>query len=101
MSVEWARVLPVVTTVMSIPLFFSYPIKYALVPEGLLFILLFTWGLLGAITVPILLVAECIVVILLVFTDIPDRRVLFVRNLLAICLSLVAEMIFLMVRSAP
>ena len=46
---------------MSIPRLLSYQIKYVKLPDGFLFILFFTWGLISVPTVLILLVLEIVV----------------------------------------
>jgi hypothetical protein len=56
-----SRGLPVAAMLFSIPLFFTYPIKHVLFPEGLPFVIMYTWGLVAVVAVPILLVAEFVV----------------------------------------
>jgi hypothetical protein len=59
MSRVLERYLPVVTLWMSLPLFFSFQLKNP--PEflrGLPFVALWSWGVLGAITLPVLVVFE-------------------------------------------
>lgn len=54
--------VPIVTIVISLPLLFSAQLRQP--PEwlyGLPFIAAWTWGLLAIVTVPVLLVIECVV----------------------------------------
>jgi hypothetical protein len=51
--------LPVVTVVMSVPLFFSMQLSHP--PEylrGLLFVVVWTWAVIAAIVLPVLVVVE-------------------------------------------
>lgn len=91
-----SRVLPILAMFFSIPLFFTYPIKHVLFPEGLLFVFMYSWGLLSAIAVPILLLVELIVSFRLVIS-VPalSHNSLWSWHGAAILSCIVAELIFL------
>ena len=84
---------------MSIPLILSYNIKYVVFPEGWPYIMLYTWGLLSVIIVPILLLAECLIIIRILTSQYIVRgRPSFIWHILAITIALISELIFLMVK---
>lgn len=56
--IENSIMLAIITIIMSIPLFLSYNIKHVVFPEGLPFVILFSWGLVSVFLVPILLLVE-------------------------------------------
>jgi hypothetical protein len=85
---------------MSIPLFLSYNIKYFVFPEGMPYVLLFTWGLLSVIAVPILLFIECFVTLRIVKSAyIANKKSLLVVNVVAIIIASIAGLIFVVVRN--
>lgn len=101
MSIMHSKWLPVATITMSIPLFLSYNIKYFVFPEGVPYVLLFTWGLLSVIAVPILLFIECVVTFRIVKSSyIADKGSLLILNTVAITVASIAGIIFLIVSNS-
>ncbi len=85
---------------MSIPLFLSYNIKYGVFPDGMPYVLLFTWGLLSVIAVPILLFIESVVIFRIVkSSDIADKKSLLILNAVAMTIASIAGLIFVIVRN--
>ena len=100
MSLMHSKWLPVATITMSIPLFLSYNIKYGVFPEGYPYVLLFTWGLVSVIAVPILLLIECFVTVLIFKSEyIANKKSLLIVNVVAIIIASIAGLIFVVVRN--
>jgi hypothetical protein len=100
MLIENSRALAIVTMIMSLPLFLSYNIKYAVFPEGLLFAYLFFWGLASVPLVPTLLLVEIVVLCnLMVSPNVRPGSVQVIYTLSAIFLATASIVVFLYVRS--
>jgi hypothetical protein len=100
MSLMQSKWLPVATITMSIPLFLSYNIKYGVFPQGVPYVILFTWGLLSVIAVPILLLIECFVILrILKSAYIANKKSLLIVNAVAIIIASIAGLIFVVVRN--
>jgi hypothetical protein len=95
------KVLAVLTAVMSIPLLLSYDIKYGRFPAGLPYALLFFWGLLSVVVVPMLLLVGLTMAFLIVKSSCVSRTGLLRWNLAGILVAVVAELIFIAARNAP
>lgn len=95
------RWLPIITIAMSIPLLLSYNIKHFAFPAGYPYVVLYTWGLLSVLIVPILLLVECVVTFRIVVSEFTDRRSALFWNILAISIALIAELTFVIVRNGP
>lgn len=97
---ERSYILPPVAIFFSIPLLFTYPIRHVLFPEGLLFVFMYTWGLISVVAVPIPLLVELIVSFRLVMS-VPafSHRPLWSLHGAAILICMLAELIFLIERT--
>ena len=99
-NMSQSKWLPVATITMSIPLFLSYNIKYGVFPEGVPYVILFTWGLLSVIAVPILLFIECFVILRIVKSaHIANKKSLLIVNVVAIITASIAGLICFVVRN--
>lgn len=103
MGLESPRWLPTITIAMSIPLLLSYNIKHLVFPAGYPYVVLYTWGLMSVLIVPILLLVECVVTFRIVVASeyIADRTSALFWNILAISIASIAELTFIIVRSGP
>lgn len=102
MGLERPTWLPTLTIAMSIPLLLSYNIKHLVFPEGYRYVILYTWGLLSVLVVPILLLLECVVTFCIVASEsIGNRRSALFWNILAISIAAIAELTFIIVRKGP
>ena len=89
------------TLLMSIPLLMSYNVKYGVFPHGLSYLLFWAWALISVWFVPVLLIVE--LVQFLRFLKDPTKRRLGGRlqwHLAALCVAIVGEITFLVVRSS-
>jgi hypothetical protein len=92
------KVIALATILMSIPLLLSFNIKYQWFPRGLGYALLFFWGLVSVIAVPILLAVG--IVLWIVFSRTCDRSA--VRwGIWGIVVGFIAEIIFIAARYSP
>jgi hypothetical protein len=67
--------LPNLLPLMTVPLFLGYLIKHFLFPRAV-FLVLYNWAIVSVIAVPILCVAECVIIARSVAGRVTDRRVL-------------------------
>jgi hypothetical protein len=96
------RWLPIITIAMSIPLLLSYNIKHFAFPAGYPYVVLYTWGLLSVLIVPILLLIECVVTFRILFSQyVGHRRSALFWNILALGVASIAELTFIIVRNDP
>jgi hypothetical protein len=87
---------------MSVPLLLSYNIKYFVFPEGYPYVILYTWGLLSVLLVPLLLLVECVLTFrILASRGITRRPSSIIWDILAISIASIAELIFIIVRYSP
>ena len=91
------RWLAFATLFMSIPLFASYPIKHVLFAPGYGFVAMYTWGLVAVPTLPALLLAE--IVLILVYRSRHVNPASLRIHALAAIVGVVAEAVFLLVRT--
>jgi hypothetical protein len=94
------RYLPVITLVMSLPLFFSLQLKSP--PEflrGLPFVALWSWGVLAAVTLPILVALEIVMCTWLLLHRTAARSTLWLHGA-AFLAAIVAEFVFLLARKS-
>src|SRR5687767_5400218 len=92
--------LPVITVVMSLPLFFSLQLKRP--PEflrGLPFVAIWSWGVLGAVTVPMLIAIEGAVCLWLLWNR-ADTRAQLSRHGVALLVAILAEVVFMAARKS-
>jgi hypothetical protein len=90
--------LPVLTLLMSVPLFFSF---HLISPSerfrGVPFVVLWSWGVLSAVTLPVLLVVEIVCCSWWLFRQSTGHIDLW-RHAFAILVALVAEVVFIAAR---
>lgn len=92
------RYLPVITLAMSLPLFFTLQLRNP--PEslrGLPFVALWSWGVLAAITLPILVIFEVVMCAWLLWHRSAGHSTLW-RHGTALLAAVVAEVVFLLAR---
>jgi hypothetical protein len=82
---------------MSLPLFASYPIKHVLFSQGYFFVVVYTWGLIAVLAVPVLLAAEVVMVVVALRGNAGPGVVRLHAG--ACCVATAAEVVFLYVRS--
>src|SRR6266487_116421 len=90
--------LPVITLAMSLPLFLSVQLKRP--PEflrGLPFVALWSWGVLAAVTVPVLILIESAVCLWLLWHRAGARSTLL-RHGSALLVAILAEVVFVIAR---
>jgi hypothetical protein len=90
--------LPLITLVMSLPLFFSVQLQRP--PgflQGLPFVVLWTWGVVAALIVPLLIIIEGAFCLWLLFHRPIIRSTLFWHGG-ALCVAILAETVFLLTR---
>lgn len=91
--VAHSRVLAVVTIVMSLSLLLSYGVNRDSFPEGRVFAFVYFWVLLSVWIVPVLLIAELVVVVRLVSIDLVNRQSLLIWNVLALLVGLMVGLV--------
>jgi hypothetical protein len=90
--------LPLVTLVMSLPLFLSAQLKS--LPEflrGLPFVALWSWGVVAVVMVPVLIAIECAICVRFLWHRAGDRSPLS-RHAAALLVAVLAEVVFVIVR---
>jgi hypothetical protein len=95
------RHLPVITLFTSLPLFFSFQIKYP--PkflEGLPYAALWTWGTLATLALPVLVAFEFVMCAWLLWNR-PAERATSWRHGSAFLAAIVAEVVFVLARRNP
>jgi hypothetical protein len=63
MKGKWTKVIAVASVLASVPLFFTYQIKHGLLPQGYLFVFLFSGALIGVVVVPALFIVETLLIV--------------------------------------
>lgn len=87
------------TVIFGLPLYFTKLIHESQFPEGLSFILMYTWGLLAVVALPILLLVQFYLVIRTLKTGREDSaRSSFFISVFALCFGAIGECIFLLSR---
>jgi hypothetical protein len=94
--VKWLAWL---TMIFGLPLYFTKLIHESRFAEGASFVLIYTWGLLGVVALPILLLAQFYLLIrgLKGGRENSDRNSFFV-TVFALCFGVVGECVFLLSR---
>jgi hypothetical protein len=94
--VKWVAGL---TVIFGLPLYFTKLIHASRLPEGAPFILIYTWGLLAVVALPILLLVQFYFLIrgLKGGRENSDRSSLFIIAF-AVCFGVVGECVFLLSR---
>jgi hypothetical protein len=94
--VKWFAVF---TTFFGLPLYFTKSIREGRFPEGLSFVLVYTWALIAVVALPVLLLAQLYFLVrgLNKRSERIDRSSLFISSF-ALCFGLVAECIFILAR---
>ena len=90
--------LPAVTLAMSLPLFFSVQLRRP--PEflqGLPFVILWSWGVLASVTVPVLIAGEGAICMWLLWLREAGQWTLL-RHSTVLFVAILAEVIFIIVR---
>jgi hypothetical protein len=95
LTVAFARWVAGLTIFFGLPLFFTKLIREARVPEGMPFVIVFTWGLIAVVALPILLLAQLYFLIRGLKGG--DRGLLII-GAFALCFGLAAECVFLVTR---
>jgi len=92
------KYLPVITLAMSLPLFFSFQIKSP--PgsfQGLPFVVFWSWGVLAAIILPILVFLEIVMCVLMQWHRSADKSILW-RHGIALFAAVSVEVVFWIAR---
>jgi hypothetical protein len=81
--------LPLVTIVVSAPLFFSFQLKAPpAYLKGYFFVLAWSWGIFGALLTPLCLALECAALVSFVFARAPVEWRVMARHILAALVAL-------------
>ena len=89
--------MPKLLLLMTVPLFLGYFIKHFLFPRAV-FLIIYNWAIVSVIAVPILCLAECVIIARSVAGRVTDRRVLR-PHLLGLGAGLAAMVATFLVRS--
>jgi hypothetical protein len=95
------RLLVVVTVAMSFPLFFTFQLKHP--PdflEGLPFIILWSWGILAAVSLPILVVIDVVICSWLLWQRPRGAQSALQWHGVALVIAIVAEIVFVIARGS-
>lgn len=83
------------TIFFGLPLYFTKLIRETRFPEGMVFVFMYTWGLVAVVALPIFLVVQLYFLIRVLKAG--DREALFV-SAFALCFGVVAGCVFLLAR---
>jgi len=93
-AMRWLHRLPVIVVAMSLPLLFSSQLKApATFLNGLPFAAIWTWGVVAAILLPVLLIGECATCVWLLGRRTGNRSTLS-RHAGALLIATAAEVVF-------
>ena len=90
-----ARWVAVLMIFFALPLYFTKLIRETRIPEGILFVVAYTWGLIAVVAVPVLLLVQ--LYFLLRYFKRAEREPLLII-VLALCFGIGSECVFLLTR---
>jgi hypothetical protein len=93
-----SRYLAITTLLMSIPLLLSYNLKFGPFPQGIPYVLVWSWAVVSFFAVPVLLAFECVVAGWIALKAVGVDRKVLSWHYIAIPLAIIAEIIALYVR---
>jgi formate/nitrite transporter FocA (FNT family) len=87
------------TISLGLPLYFTTLIRDARFPQGLPFVVMYTWGLVAVVVLPIALLMQGWFLMSILKTDSKDRaRESLLKGIFALCFGVLGQCVFLLMR---